>query len=351
MAEDDVLGGIVSIIVFIVVVLLIISIWVATVKIVDHSHVLIIERLGKFNVFFKKFILQKVLKPGIHFIIPFIDKPREIAWRFCEQIDTSIGDDAGDKDSRVARKETTQIDMREDVIDFHQQNVITKDTVSIKVDALVYYRVTDPIRAVYNIKNYPDAIEFLTQATLRDILANMSLDDTFSTREEINNQLLDRVRVDCERWGITLTRVEICNIIFVKVGGEDVVEALKNQIKAERARRSKVLLAEGNKLAQIIKSRAQANILILEAEAYYTERVTRAEGSAAARIAEAESEAKSIQLLNEALEGTGIKASEYLAAINYLKAIKDITSNGENDITLIPRENLDVMGELTNFKH
>lgn len=240
--------------------------------------------------------------------------------------------------------------MREDVIDFHQQNVITKDTVTIKVDALVYYRVTDPIRAVYNINNYPDAIEFLTQATLRDILANMTLDDTFSSRDEINNQLLDRVRVDCERWGISLTRVEICDINFVKLGDMDVTQALKSQITAERMRRSKVLEAEGDKLSQIIDSRARANILILDAEAYYTQMTLKAESSAAARLAEAESEAKSITVLSEALEGTGVKAAEYLIAINYLKALKDMTKNGsDNKIQLIPREDLNILAHITKF--
>lgn len=149
---------------------------------------------------------------------------------------------------------TDRIDTREHVLDFGRQHVITKDTVQLDIDALVYFRITDPRVAVFKIQNVPDAIELLTQATLRNVIAQMTLDDTFSSREQINAELLSKVQRDAERWGVTITRVEIFNIL----PPHDIRSAMENQIKSERERRSTVLQADGERESAVIRSRGDA---------------------------------------------------------------------------------------------
>lgn len=182
---------------------------------------MIVERFGAY---------KETLMPGLHFVIPIIEQVRKIDWR-------SVVQKGSGGQLVVQNKVTERIDLREHVIDFGRQHVITKDTVQVDIDALVYFRITDPRLAIFQVQNLPDSIEFLTQATLRNIIANMTLDDTFSSREEINAALLSRVQPDCERWGVSIIRVEIFNIL----PPDDIKRAMEQQIKAERDRRSEVL--------------------------------------------------------------------------------------------------------------
>jgi len=198
-------------------------------KRVRHSEIMIIERLGKY---------KETLKPGLHFVYPIIEAPREIDWR-CLKCKW------GENNPKVVRIKTDRIDMREHIIDFGEQKIITKDTVEIVIDALVYFRVTDPRVAVFKVQNLPDCIELLTQSTLRQICGQMTLDETFSSRDEINAELLSKIAIDAERWGVTITRVEIFHII----PPADIKRAMEKQIRSERDRRSMVLTADGNREA------------------------------------------------------------------------------------------------------
>jgi regulator of protease activity HflC (stomatin/prohibitin superfamily) len=193
----DVAGLIAFAIVYVFVIVTSAVVISSMVKVVHHAEVMVIERFGRY---------YTTLSPGLNFIIPFVDVPRKINWRW-EEV-TADGRNLG-----VRSLVTDRIDLREHVIDFGKQNVITKDTVQIQIDALVYFQIQDPRLAVLNIQNLPDAIELLTQSTLRNIIAGLTLDDTFSSRERINDELIQAIVRDVERWGVTITRVEVQNII------------------------------------------------------------------------------------------------------------------------------------------
>lgn len=199
--------------------------------------------------------------------------------------------------------------------------MITHDTVAIMIDALVYFRITDPRLAVFKIQNLPDAVELLVQATLRNIIASMTLDDTFSSREQINHVLLNRIQPDVERWGVTVTRVEIFNIMPPK----DILTAMEQQVTAERDRRSMVLRADGERKSAIINSRGRAAQIVFAAEGKRTSDLKRAEGEASAQLITAEAEAQSINFVKSAVEASGVRAVDYLAATQWLDELKRMT--------------------------
>lgn len=235
--------------------------------------------------------------------------------------------------AKVVSTVTDRIDMREHVIDFGKQNVITKDTVQIKIDALLYFRISDPRLAVFKINNLPDAIELLTQSTLRNIIAYMTLDDTFSSREKINAELLSKIQLDTERWGVTITRIEIFNIS----PPNDITQSMQLQIKAERDRRSAVLQADGDRLAAIIQSHGRAAKLILEAEGDRTSAVKKAHGNATSKMLLAEAQAECLSDISDVVSKFGARAVDYLTAIQYLNALRTTTtSSKKSNVVLFP---------------
>lgn len=308
----------------------------STIKIVHHAEVLIVERFGKFH---------RTLTPGLHWLIPFVDCPRTVNWRYLEV-------KSNNPEAQVMLIQTNRIDMREHVIDFGRQSVITKDTVTMNIDALVYFRVTDPRIAVFKIENLPDAIELLTQSTLRNIIANMTLDDTFSSRDHINANLLSILRPDAERWGVSITRVEIFNIN----PPENIKLAMENQIKAERERRSHVLVADGNRESTIVKSRGDAARIVLLAEGQRSVDMVRATGEARAKMLFAEAESKSIECMQAACQNTGIRSVDYLIALQYLNSIMSVNKPGSESskVVLIPSKTIvgvnDVIAMNTTLK-
>ena len=248
--------------------------------------------------------------------------------------------------AKVISITTDRIDMREHVIDFGKQNVITKDTVQIQIDALLYFRVSDPRLAVFKIHNLPDAVELLTQSTLRNIIAHMTLDDTFSSRERINAELLHKIQRDTERWGVSVTRVEIFNI----TPPGDILNAMQKQIKAERDRRSAVLKADGARLASIIESHGTAAKLILEAEGDRSSDVKRAHGDAKAKLLVAEAQAACLDVLRDAVAEYDIRAVDYLTAIQYLNALRCLTvNNTKNNVVLFPTQCLNNIEEVVKM--
>lgn len=295
--------------------------------VVRHAEVMIVERFGKY---------RHTLKPGLHWLWPGIDKPRRIDWRY---VDTNASGSV-----YVRKVVSHRIDMREHVIDFGRQHVITKDTVSIDIDALVYYRITDPVLAVYHIQNLPDAIEMLTQSTLRNIIAHMTLDDTFSSRELISTQLKERTLHDAERWGVTLTRVENMNIL----PPADIKSAMELQIREERERRALVISADGERESQIIRSFGDAAQLILNAEGSKTARVQRAKGEAEAKLLLAQAESRGIALLSDALQALGVRATEYLVALQYMNAFSTMamSRSKQSSVVLVPRESIAGLSDL-----
>ena len=221
-------------------------------KIVQQSEVVIVERLGKYN---------RTLSSGINIIWPIIDKPREITWRYViESVD-------GNKSIRFGQKK--KIDLRETVYDFPKQNVITKDNVNIQINALLYFQIMDPVKSVYEIENLPDAIEKLTQTTLRNVIGELELDESLSSRDTINSKLRSILDDATNKWGVKVNRVELQDI----APPEDIMQAMEKQMRAERDRRAAVLQAEGLKESKI-----------LEAEGVMESEIKKAEGEKRSKI-------------------------------------------------------------------
>jgi regulator of protease activity HflC (stomatin/prohibitin superfamily) len=276
-----------------------------------------IERLGKFS---------KILQSGIHFIIPFVDQPRKVIWTFVkEQAHTK----------RIYRysEYIERIDLRESVYDFPKQNVITKDNVTIEINALLYYQITDPKRAVYEVSNLPQAIEKLTQTTLRNIIGALDLDETLVSRDQINEKLRLILDDATDKWGVKVNRVELQEIN----PPVDIRTAMEKQMRAERDRRALILEAEGKKKAAILK-----------AEGVKMAKITEAQGEAEARLVTAQAEAEAIQKIQKAVPSAD--PLPYLIALNYIKALPEITKDKEGKLMLIPYEAAGVMGSLATIK-
>ena len=328
MTDDEVNTFIAIVIVVSLLVLFLVIFIQKNVVIVRQASVMIIERWGQFHA---------VYKPGFHFIIPFMETARCINWRCMEVRNNSSS-------REIVTLSTDRIDLREHVIDFGRQHVITHDTVEMYIDALVYFRIVDARLAVLEIQNLPDAVELLTQATLRNVISNMTLDDTFSSREKINHQLLQKMRNDAERWGVEVTRVEIFNLD----PANDVKEAMEKQIKAERERRAMVLQADGVRQSRVIRSRGDAAKLIFDAVGKAKAAINDSKGRATEKELNADAQAKSLTYISQNLKDKNIRAVDYLTAINYLKTLSKLDGNKTN-VVLLPTKTVEdvatILGE------
>lgn len=253
---------------------------------------------------------------------------------------------AGQQQATITEASTEKIDLREHVLDFGRQHVITKDTVSMEIDALVYYQIVDPRLVVYRIENLPLAIELLVKTTLRELIARISLDDSFSSREKINAELLNNVSQDAQRWGVSILRVEVVNIM----PPNDIKSAMENQIKAERSRIATVLRADGNREKSIVQSRGKCERIVRQAMGHSTQMLQEADGEAKAKLKVAEAEAKAIEMLRDAILDTGFqkrRAVDYLVAVQYLTTIRLLASQyGESEVVLIPRDTVEALSEI-----
>ncbi|HQJ06903.1 MAG TPA: stomatin-like protein, partial [Spirochaetota bacterium] len=203
------------------------------IRIVQQSTVKIIERFGKYH---------RTLQTGINVIVPIIDKIRTVNTRITRY----------DYQGRtiVTSVMMSHIDLRERVFDFPKQNVITKDNVTLEIDALLYYQITDPFKSVYEVENLPMAIEKLTQTTLRNNIGMLELDQTLSSRDTINSKLRLILDEATDKWGVKVNRVELKDITPPK----EIREAMEKQMRAERERRQVILLAEGEKTSKILQA-------------------------------------------------------------------------------------------------
>lgn len=308
-------------VVFLVLVCLFVLILISKgVRIVQQAEVILIERLGKF---------QKVLSSGVNIIIPIIDKPRSVIWRL----------------SNGNRAYVYKIDMREQVFDFPSQSVITKDNVAIEINALLYFQVLDPVKVAYEISNLPDAIEKLTQTTLRNLVGDMELDATLSSRDKINTQLRTILDEATEKWGVKINRVELQDIN----PPSDIQKAMEQQMRAERGRRAMILEAEGQKQSAILIAEGQREAEIAKAIGEKQSQILIAEGKAEGikRVAEAESVA--IQNIAEAIKADGIDPTQYLIALKYIEAFKNVAANNDK-IVFMPYEASGVLSSVGVFK-
>jgi regulator of protease activity HflC (stomatin/prohibitin superfamily) len=298
------------------------------VKVVQQSETMVIERLGRYD---------RTLTSGINIIWPIIDKPREITWRVV------ITGYNGNKSTAFHKRQ--RIDLREAVYDFPRQNVITKDNVVTEINALLYFQVIDPVKALYEIENLPMAIEMLTQTTLRNVIGELDLDQTLTSRDTINGRLRAILDDATDKWGVKVNRVELQDINPPK----DIRDAMEKQMRAERDRRARILEAEGQKGAQILEAEGIRESQIQQAEGQKTAQILKAEGEAQARIRVAEAEAEAISRITDALAKTSNPAS-YLIAMRYLETLKDISSGKDNKVVYMPYEATGVLSSLGGIK-
>ena len=307
--------------IYVLVVLLLLALLIIkkTLVIIPQSETRIIERLGKYHA---------TLSPGINFIIPFIDQPKSMI--------------AMHRGRYVA---TTDIDLREQVYDFDKQNVITKDNVQTQINALLYFQIVDPFKAVYEINNLPNAIEKLTQTTLRNIIGELELDQTLTSRDTINTKLRAVLDDATNKWGIKVNRVELQDI----TPPESVLQAMEKQMQAERNKRATILTSEGEKQAVILKSEADKTAVINRAEANKQQKILQAEGEAQARIRKAEAEAVAIQKIADAL-GDRTNPANYLLAHKYIQMMQELAEGDKTKTVYLPYEATNLMGSIGGIK-
>src|SRR5574344_100753 len=296
--------------------------------IVQQAEVVVIERLGKF---------EKILESGLNFIIPILEAPRGISW--------NVSQKTIDGSSYSFVQEKMRIDLRECVYDFPRQNVITKDNVSISINALLYFQIIDPKSAVYEIQNLPDAIEKLTQTTLRNLVGQLDLDETLVSRDKINQDLRAILDEATNKWGVKVNRVELQDII----PPVDIQQAMEKQMKAERDKRAAILEAEGLKQSAILKAEGERQSKINQAEGQKQAEILNAEGDAQARIKRAEAEGNAIKIVIDAIADKG-QPDKYLIAMKYLETLQSINEGQNNKIVYMPYEATGILSSVDGIK-
>ncbi len=307
--------------VLIVLVVLVVFYILRGIKIVSQSETMIVERLGKYN---------RTLNAGINVILPIIEQAKETIVR---RQNGSI--------SRASR-----IDMREQVYDFDKQSVITKDNVMTEINALLYFQIVDPMKAVYEIQNLPVAIEKLTQTTLRNVVGEMELDETLTSRDTINSKLRNVLDDATNKWGVKVNRVELQDI----TPPESIRRTMELQMQAERNRRAEILKAEGEKQAQILNSEGEKQAEINAAEADKQANILKAEGEARAKVLQAEAEAAAIRNIADAVSDRGADPVNYLLAVKYIETLKEIAGGQDNKTVYLPYEATNLLGSLGGIK-
>ncbi len=297
--------------VLIAILALVIIIVVSCIKIVPQAHAFVIERLGAF---------QSTWTVGLHFKIPIIDK--------------------------VAKR----VNMKEQVVDFAPQPVITKDNVTMRIDTVVFFQITDPKLFAYGVENPIIAIENLTATTLRNIIGDLELDQTLTSRETINTKMRSSLDIATDPWGIKVNRVELKNIIPPAA----IQDAMEKQMKAERERRESILRAEGEKRSTVLVAEGKKESAILEAEGEKRAAILQAEAEKEKRIREAEGKAEAIRSVQKAT-AEGIVFIKDAAADDAVLQIKSLeafekAANGQATKIIIPSDLQGIAGLATTFK-
>lgn len=300
--------------------------------IVKQAQVMIIERFGKY---------VGTLTPGINWIIPIMDKPHLMEWRDNRE----YMDGSGRVRSVPYTEMRDVIDMRETVYDLPRQSVITKDNVGIEINALLYFQITDPVNAAYKVESLPTAIEKLTQTTLRNIIGEMDLDQTLTSREIIKSKLQVILDEATNKWGVKVNRVELQDIIPPAA----IREAMEKQMKAERDRRAMVTEAEGTKTAQILKAEAVRESEIKKAEGLKQAAILQAEGISQAKIKVATAEAEAVKIVAATVSQSSNPAS-YMISLKYIEALTKMTEGKDNKIIYMPYEASNVLGAVAAIK-
>jgi regulator of protease activity HflC (stomatin/prohibitin superfamily) len=288
-----------------------------TIKIVPQATVMLIERLGRFS---------RVATSGLNVIVPFLDKPRAFYW-------TNV------------RPGLVSIDLREQYIDLPPQPVITRDNVTIHVDSVVYWQITDPIKAVYEVADLTGAIVQLTITGMRAVIGDMDLDHTLSQRDQINAKLRIGLDEATDKWGVKVTRVDVKNI----TPPEDVRVTMDKQMTAERTRRALVLLAVGDKQAAITRAEGEKQAAVTRAEGEKQSAILQAEGAAQARLRNAEAEAEAIAQVARVMIDHGNPA-QYLITQRYIESLKEMSRGQNSKVIFMPVETTAMLSSIGALK-
>ncbi|HEX8998427.1 MAG TPA: SPFH domain-containing protein [Blastocatellia bacterium] len=289
-----------------------------TIRIVPQATVLMIERLGKFD---------RVGISGLNVLVPFLDRPRSVNWS-------------------GQRPGMTQIDLREQFTDLLPQPVITRDNVTIMVDSVIYWQITDPGKAVYEINDLVGSIIQLTITAMRNVIGELDLDHALSSRDTINSRL--RVTLDdaTHKWGVKVTRVELKNIN----PPEDVRITMEKQMTAERNRRAVVLQADGEKQAAITRAEGEKQAAITRAEGEKQSAILQAQGAAEARLTAAAAEAESIRHIAVGITGGQGNPAQYLIMMKYIESLREMAKSGNSKVIFMPFETSSVLSSIGAFK-
>ena len=288
-----------------------------TIKIVPQSSVLLIERLGRFH---------KVAQSGLNIVVPFFEAPRAVYW-------TNV------------RPGTTSIDLREQYIDLPPQPVITRDNVTINVDSVVYWMITDPVKSVYEVNDLVGGIVQLTITGMRAVMGEMDLDHTLSSRDQINNKLRIILDEATDKWGVKVTRVDVKNIN----PPEDVRITMEKQMTAERNRRALVLQAEGDKQAAIMRAEGEKQAAIARAQGEKESAILAAQGAAQARLQVAAAEAEAIAQISNTLGNTADTA-QYLITARYIESLRDMARTTNSKVIFMPVETSSMLSSIGALK-
>lgn len=318
-----------TLIVLAIIFALVVVVIMAGVKVVPQSETKVVERLGKFH---------SVLQPGLNFIIPFVDKPKVVYTRRVEN--------GGPGHNYVRVTTTSVIDLREQVYDFPSQQVITRDNVTTEINALLYFQIVDPKKSVYEIENLPNAIEKLTQTSLRNVIGELELDETLTSRDTINAKLQTILDEATNKWGVKVNRVELQDI----TPPESVRVAMEKQMQAERNRRAEILNAEGEKQSLILRSEGHKMSQINQAEAEKQAAILKAEGEARAQVLRAQAEADAIRNVAAAVVQSNTDPAAYLLAQKYIDTLGQMTEGKDNKTVYIPYEATSVLSSLGSVK-
>ncbi len=282
-----------------VLLLLVVIVFLRTVRIIPQAFAGVVERLGKYS---------RTLPAGLHILIPFLDRLRPL------------------------------VDLREQVVTFPPQPVITQDNVTISIDTVIYYQVTDSVRATYEVANLVLAMEQLSITTLRNVIGSLSLEETLTSRDKINAEL--RIVMDdaTEKWGIRVNRIELKSID----PPASIQEAMEKQMRAERSKRAVILTAEGDKQSQILTAEGERQAVILRAEAQQKSQILEAEGDRQAAILRAEGESAAITTVYKAIHDGN--PTPDLLAIKYLEALPLLAQGPASKLFLIPSDAISQLG-------
>lgn len=276
-----------------------------SIRIVGQKRAMIVERLGRFH---------KDAQAGLHVLMPFVDSVRAV------------------------------VDLREQITSIEPQPVITRDNVTMSVDAVIYYIIINPVQATYEIQNLSWGLEQLTLSNLRNIIGELDLDHTLTSRDMVNTRLRSALDSATAQWGVKVVRVEMKNI----TPPEEIRITMEKQMTAERNRRAVVTTAEGEKSAAVLRAEGQKQSAVISAEGSQQSAILAAEGQAQARLRVAQAEAQAIQLVMNALGQEGDSA-QYLIAQKYLESLGQIANNAQK-VVFLPFEASAVMGSLGSLK-